>query len=212
MANSDADERKTQIALQYAAENRRSEISLLWARSSFFWAFLAVAIASYGAALHSSHRTLALIVACFGAICSLCWTLANRAGKYWQEIWEKKVEAIEKEALTAPIFQRGTNPEISETWFWGAKQYSPSRLASAVSDLSFSLWSITAVATALIDFSHWVTLIRIPILLLTIIYAVAILIWCKSGAKRPSGIHQLWSQVCESFHEWRSFWREIISH
>jgi hypothetical protein len=181
MENGQEKERKIQLTLQYAAENRRSEISLLWARSSFFCAFLAIAIGSYGAAFHSNHRTLALIIACFAAICSLCWTLANRAGKYWQEIWESKVETLEREALSTPIFNRQTNPKIPESWFWGAKQYSPSRLAAAVSDLAFALWAIIATGTAFMDFDRWVTLIRIPILLLTIIYAAAILIGANRG-------------------------------
>jgi hypothetical protein len=212
MANDEVSERKVQLTLQYAAENRRSEISLLWARSSFFWAFLAIAIGSYGAAFHGNHRTFALIVACFAAICSLCWTLANRAGKYWQEIWEKKVESLEGEALSTPIFDRKTNPAISESLFWGAKQYSPSRLACAVSDLAFALWAMTALATAFVDCWHWVTFLRILILLLTMSYALAILIWCRSGVSRPLGIHQFWTQVRQALHEWRIFWREIISN
>jgi hypothetical protein len=212
MANDESSERKIQLTLQYAAENRRSEISLLWARSSFFWAFLAIAIGSYGAAFHSDHRTLALIVACFAAICSLCWTLANRAGKYWQEIWEKKVERLEREALSTPIFDRKTNPEIPESLFWDAKQYSPSRLACAVSDLAFALWAITAIATALMDFWHWVTFLRISILLLTIIYAFAISIWCQSGASRPLGIRHFLTRMGHALHEWRIFWRDIISN
>ncbi len=117
MTNLDSQERRLQVTLQYAAENRRSEILLLWTRSSFFWAFLAVAVGSYGVAIHGDHLTLATLVACFAAVCSLCWTLANRARKYWQEVWEKKVEQLEANALVEPIFRRATNPRISESWF-----------------------------------------------------------------------------------------------
>ena len=206
-------ERKLQLVLEYAAENRRSEISLLWTRSAFFWAFLAVAIASFGSALHFEHRTLALIVACFAAICSLCWTLANRAGKYWQEVWEKKVEAVQMAALGESVFGRQSNPDIPESWFWGAKQYSPSRLTSAVSDFALALWSILAIGTVFIDFQHpIVTLIRAAILLLSAIYAAGILVWCRSGEPRPSTIRQVWAKLLVEIPQWVAFWRTIISN
>jgi hypothetical protein len=184
----------------------------LWTRSSFFWAFLAIAIGSYGAAFHGNHRTLALIVACFAAICSLAWTLANRAGKYWQEIWEKKVESLEGDTLSKRIFNRDTNEQIPESWFWGAKQYSPARLAVAVSDFALVLWLLVAILTTLMDLFHRIILLRITILLLTAIYAVAILVWCKSGAVRPLGIRDAWTQMRSAFADWRSFWREIIAN
>lgn len=177
---SDTQGENPQLILQYAAENRRSEISLLWTRSAFFWAFLAVAIASFGGAVHAEHRTLALLVACFAAVCSLCWTLANRAGKYWQEIWEKNVEDVEQSALGEGIFSRKI--KIPESWFWGAKRYSPSRLTMAVSDLTLALWSILAVGTALVDVPHPITLLRIALLMLTLIYAAGILV-CASRTR-----------------------------
>lgn len=198
MTDAEANERRLQLILKYAAENRRAEISLLWARSSFFWAFLAVAIASYGGAIFGQHRTLALLVACFAAICSLCWTLANRSGKYWQVVWEKKVEAIEQEALDKIIFTRSSNPIVDESWFWGAKQYSPSRLASAVSDLAFGLWGAVAFWTTFSDAGHPITLIRILILLATVIYAASILIWCRSGVVPPRNMRETWAQLCEA--------------
>jgi hypothetical protein len=197
-------EKRVQLALEYAAENRRSEISLLWMRSAFFWAFLAVAIASFGSAIHTQHRTLALFVACFAAICSLCWTLANRAGKYWQEVWEKKVEGIEVDALERIVFNRNSNPPVDESWFWGAKQYSPSRLASAVSDFALVLWGILALWAALIDFPHPITILRLVLLALTTIYAVGILVWCKSGAVRPSSIKQAWVSLRTAARNWKT--------
>jgi hypothetical protein len=194
-------ESRPELVLQYAAENRRAEISLLWARSSFFWAFLAIAIASFGSAIHFEHRTIALIVACFAAVCSLCWTLANRAGKYWQEVWEKKVERIEQEALGQILFSRKSNPDIPESWFWGAKQYSPSRLAIAVSDLALALWSILALGIVLINFPHSITLIRIAILMFTAVYGAGILVWCKSRANHPSNIRQAWSELSAAMRD-----------
>lgn len=193
-----------QLSLQYAAENRRAEISLLWTRAAYFWAFLAVAIASFGSAIHTSHRTLALLVACFATICSLCWTLANRAGKYWQEVWERKVEEIEQCALDRTLFSRQSNPAIDESWFWGAKQYSPSRLASAVSDCSTALWAMLALVLTFFDLNHPITIWRIAILLVTILYTSAILVWCKSGSKRPTSLRQALNQLSTALQDWRS--------
>jgi hypothetical protein len=128
-----------------------------------------------------------------------------------QEIWEKKVERLEGEALSTALFDRKTNPEIPESWFWGAKQYSPSRLACAVSDLAFGLWALTAIATALMDLSHWITFPRVLILLSTIVYAIAILIWCQSGASRPLGIRQFWTQLRSAPRGLRVLLRQMIS-
>ena len=88
--------------------------------------------------------------------------------------------------------------EIPENWFWGAKRYSPSRLIVAVSDLTLALWSILAVGTALIDIPHPITLLRIVLLMLTLIYAAGILVWCKSEAQRPSNIKDAWTQFSEA--------------
>jgi hypothetical protein len=197
-----AREKQLQLILQYAAENRRAEISLLWTRSSFFWAFLGIGIASFGSAIGTQHRTLAVIVACFAAICSLCWTLANRAGKYWQEVWEKKVESVEKEALGNALFSRESNPDVQESWFWGAKQYSPSRLTCAVSDLTLAVWCFLALGVTLIDVPQRITLIRASFLIGTTFYAVGILVWCKSGAARPSNLKEAWSGFSGALRRW----------
>lgn len=178
------------LALQYAAENRKSEISLLWTRAAYFWAFLAASFVAYAAALQGNRRTVALLLACFGALCSWCWTLSNRSGKYWQEIWEKKVESLEVDVLGRKLFSADTNPAVEKRWIFGPKRYSPSRLAIAVSDLSLIAWSLIVFSTFW-DFTAinaavaWT--MRAGIVVGALFYGWVVWIWCRSGTAPSFG-------------------------
>src|SRR5580693_1418074 len=92
--------------LKYAADVRKFEIDLFWKRSTFFWAFSTTAIGAYGFA--HDHRGLQFAAGCFGLVCAVIWTLVNRGSKYWQEIWEKKVEAVRRGALQLDLFSKHT--------------------------------------------------------------------------------------------------------
>src|SRR6185437_4514266 len=83
--------------LKLAAETRRFEIERFWGRSIFFWGFIAAAFVAYGQLYSQQRDGLPFVVSCFGLVCSVAWTLANRGGKYWQEAWEGKVEAVERD-------------------------------------------------------------------------------------------------------------------
>jgi hypothetical protein len=76
------EEKRYDVSLQ----TRNFEIELFWKRTIFFWGFIAAAFGGY-AALRNSESDLAIVVACFGAVCSLAWALVNRGSKYWQETW-----------------------------------------------------------------------------------------------------------------------------
>jgi hypothetical protein len=89
-----SDTQKKRI-LALAAEVRKFEIERFWARSIFFWGFIAAAFVAYAQLYNKDAKDSALIVACFGFVCSIAWTLANRGGKYWQEAWEQKVRSAE---------------------------------------------------------------------------------------------------------------------
>jgi hypothetical protein len=71
-----------------AVQVRNFEIDLFWKRSVFFWGFIASAFIGY-AALRKDSPNLALLIACFGMVCSCAWTLLNRGSKYWQELGSK---------------------------------------------------------------------------------------------------------------------------
>jgi hypothetical protein len=58
------------VALAHAAEARKTEISLLWSRSLYFWGFIAVVIVAYGGALNVDQFTLAFLSTCIGFVLS----------------------------------------------------------------------------------------------------------------------------------------------
>src|ERR1035441_7663249 len=87
-------EQKTKI-LEYAADVRKFEVERFWQRSIFFWGFIAAAFVAY--AQSAGKGDLAFLIACFGLVCSIAWTLQNRGSKYWYEAWEKKVESVRSE-------------------------------------------------------------------------------------------------------------------
>jgi len=47
---------------------------------------------------------LAVLIACFGFVCSVAWSLVNRGSKYWQENWEFIVEGNEGD-ITGDLFK-----------------------------------------------------------------------------------------------------------
>jgi hypothetical protein len=68
-------------AFDVAVDTRKLEIQLFWNRSLFFWGFIASAFVGY-AALRQHGSDLAVVVACFGVVCSVAWSLANHGSKY----------------------------------------------------------------------------------------------------------------------------------
>jgi hypothetical protein len=116
---------------------RQFEIDLFWKRSLFFWGFIAAAFVAV-ATLEGKSGILSSIVAGFGMVCSLAWTLVNRGSKYWQEQWESKIEAVE-DRVTGPLFKQRV-PQQEKGWWLSGRQYSVSKLAIAVSDYMFLVW------------------------------------------------------------------------
>jgi hypothetical protein len=87
-------------ALQFALDIRKFEIELYWKRATYFWAFIAIALAGYGSVLAAkdipcNERGEALLTAsCVGLVFSVAWYFVNRASKLWQENWEKHVDLL----------------------------------------------------------------------------------------------------------------------
>jgi len=120
-------------------QTRNFEIDLFWKRALFFWGFIAAAFIAFAA--FSGDKTanpkLATVVSLFGLVCSLCWTLANRGSKFWQENWETQVEESEDE-ITGPLFKKSA-PRQKKGWF-SAQEYSVSKLAISLSDYLTVVW------------------------------------------------------------------------
>jgi hypothetical protein len=163
--------------LQYAADVRKFEIELFWKRSTFFWAFSTTAVGAYGFA--HGHPGLQFAAGCFGLVCAVVWTLVNRGSKYWQLVWERKVEAAQAEAIHLDLFSKGANPKVEQSWKWGAMHFSVSALAMALSDFTVILWiGLIARASALGPYIS-VECGEFALGLATLVYLAIIIAWCN---------------------------------
>lgn len=126
-------------AYKIAIATRNFEIDLYWKRSLFFWGFIATAALGYGSLLIEEEKNYAVLIACFGLVCSLCWSLVNRGSKYWQEHWEQTVTALEDKANVGHLFR--AEDQLQNKTFWlNARKFSVSRTAIALSDFTVILW------------------------------------------------------------------------
>lgn len=124
-------------AFQTSLDTRKFEIDLFWKRSLFFWGFIASAFIAF-AALYKENSRYTIVIAGFGCICSLVWTLANRGSKFWQENWESKVSKLEDD-LVGSLFK--DVEEVQKKFFLlRAQKYSVSKLAIALSDYVLIIW------------------------------------------------------------------------
>lgn len=141
--SSKLDGKRFEVAIQI----RNFEIELFWKRSIFFWGFIASAFVGY-AALRNSSPDLAVLIACFGMVCSCAWTLLNRGSKYWQESWETKVERFEP-GVTGKLFSEEEPIQEQKGCWLRARKFSVSKLAIALSDYVFLLW-LSLVVTEIV--------------------------------------------------------------
>jgi hypothetical protein len=127
--------------LNIAAQTRALEIGLFWQRSLFFWGFI-IAVGAGFIETYDEAPTLGTVLACFGAICALAWSLVNRGSKYWQENWESKAEEAAIGYLGEPLFGR-PEPIHRPTWL-GAKRFSVTDLTAGLSDFVCIGWTVAA--------------------------------------------------------------------
>lgn len=169
-------EQKKEI-LKYAAEVRKFEIEKFWQRSIFFWGFIGAAFVAYSQLLGKDD--ISFLVACFGLVCSVAWTLQNRGSKYWQEAWEAKVESVENDVLGVRLF--ANREPIQRKGFWGAQTFSVSRLAIALSDFTVLVW--IALAAKAFPFSKLIAVAPYDAVIaavVTLIY-IGLLFTCRQS-------------------------------
>ena len=112
---------KAEKALELALEIRKFEIELYWKRATYFWTFLAVALAGYLAVLGAKElpsegkADALLVVSCLGVIFSLAWYFVNRGSKFWQENWEKHVDLLEDE-INGPLYKVIVSKDKMRWW------------------------------------------------------------------------------------------------
>ena len=101
------------MALESAEKNRSFEIELYWKRSAYFWTFVGLAFAGYGAlqlkdkTCNNSIENLEFLLSNLGFIASLAWFQVNRGSKFWQENWEAQVEQLE-DSVTGSLYKKAT--------------------------------------------------------------------------------------------------------
>lgn len=167
----------------YTTRILENEIELFWKRSSFFWLFTGSAFVGFGVLWDKADKDLPLAIACFGLICSLSWTLANRGTKYWQYVWEQKLKSVQRAALGRLIYFEGVSRSDPAGPIWGASRYSVTKLAIALSDFSVLIWLTLGVkASPLMQARPW-EYVPIVLVLGTILYALAILVGTRSSSR-----------------------------
>ena len=177
MANSDHDEK----VHDYATKKLEAEVELFWKRSLFFWGFVAAAFVAYGVLFEKDDNELPLVIACFGLVCSVAWTLANRASRRWQDVWLQQVETVQPKIFGSYLF--AFKPKTKGEW-WGPSRYSVTKLAIALSDFTALVWLVLIVkATPLVKFSAW-TCVSIAVILITFLYLLAMLIGTRSAKSK----------------------------
>jgi hypothetical protein len=143
---SNANECQKTLILTLAADTRKFEIERFWARSLFFWGFIAAAFVAYAQDGIGKEPDIRYLIGCFGIVCSIAWTLLNRGSKYWQEAWEGKVHAVERDVLGVHLF---SNLEpIQRKGIWGAARFSVSKLTIALSDFTVLTWLALTIKAA----------------------------------------------------------------
>jgi hypothetical protein len=138
--NKDCEHCKNEKKYDVILQTRNFEIELFWKRALFFWGFIASAFVAYAALVKDQHMLTATLIACFGFVCSISWSLANRGSKYWQENWEEALTEAEAE-VTGPLFSIVREPQNKGIWL-SAKKYSVSKIAIALSDFTCLVWLI----------------------------------------------------------------------
>jgi hypothetical protein len=173
---------KNERAFQTSLDTRKFEIDLFWKRSLFFWGFIASAFVAF-AALYKEGSNYAVVIAGFGCICSLVWTLANRGSKFWQENWETKVANLE-DNLVGNLFK---NVEGVQKKFilLRARKYSVSKLAIALSDYVLIIW-VGITLTLVFKYLKWFKTISSETLIVifvvfTLIYSVYIILFARTS-------------------------------
>jgi drug/metabolite transporter (DMT)-like permease len=185
--------------LKYASEIRKFEIERFWQRSLFFWGFIGASFVAYGTLYSQKQELLPLLIACFGLLCSVAWTLQNRGSKYWQEAWEQKVQTVECDVLGARLFSNWE--PVQKKGIWGAARFSVSKLAIGLSDFAVLVW-ITLLVKSFPDHSwgrppsNWAILF----IVVTAGFIVAFLLCGRSSPKRSHSNVDSSSQKSEGEH------------
>jgi hypothetical protein len=136
-------------ALKHALDIRKFEIELYWKRATYFWTFIGATMAGFlaiQASTAQNKQDLSIILSCLGIVFSFAWVCVNRGSKYWQENWEKHVDALE-DKVTGPLYKIvmsrnsiNTTKEKLTHLITGPSSISVSKINQIISIYVFILW------------------------------------------------------------------------
>lgn len=177
MTENNADNRNEKC-FEVSLRLRNFEIELFWKRALFFWGFIASAFAGF-IALKTNYSNYAFLVASFGFICSLCWSLTNRGSKRWHENWEQR-SALYGKTIVGDLLIEISPIQTEKGWWLRARNFSPSKLTIALSDYTTFLWLVIIIGSVIhIDAS----IVKPTLCIITVAYAIAIMWFARSGGK-----------------------------
>ncbi|RZG15591.1 hypothetical protein EXT47_09085 [Pseudoalteromonas sp. CO342X] len=136
-------------AHQLALDVRKFEIELYWKRATYFWTFIAAALAGFAAIQVSTAEAktdLSVVLSCLGLVFSVGWLCVNRGSKHWQENWENHVDLLEDKEC-GPIYKvivKRRTPqskmELFEHLLNGPSEFSVSKINQLISLYVSILW------------------------------------------------------------------------
>jgi hypothetical protein len=84
-------------------------------------------------------------MSCIGLVLSTSWYLVNRGSKYWQENWERHVDALEND-FTGPIYKTTISKEQFRWWKpWDGYPFSVSKVNQLTSLFIALVWLALAI-------------------------------------------------------------------
>ncbi len=174
-------------AFELALEIRRFEIDLYWKRATYFWTLLAATFAGYFTFASSdrstTHPNLLFLVSCIGLVLSTSWYLVNRGSKYWQENWERHVDALEDE-FAGPLYRTTISHEQFRFWKpWDGYPFSVSKVNQLTSLFVALVWLALAISSfpSLHSSVRFVAFRPIAVAVLTALFLVLLI--CKGKSR-----------------------------
>ncbi|MEW8214334.1 MAG: hypothetical protein AB2725_06420 [Candidatus Thiodiazotropha endolucinida] len=183
-------------ALKQALDIRKFEIELYWKRATYFWTFIAAALAGFGAiqvSTAASKTDLSVVLSCLGIVFSVGWLCVNRGSKHWQENWENHVDMLEDDEV-GPLYKvvlTRAKPANKREWLehivTGPSQLSVSKVNQIISIYVSVLWlCLLFYSLPPFDLSapiNWLYLILIIFTLVTCLAFFGIGVTWKGGYK-----------------------------
>lgn len=178
-------------ALKYALEIRKFEIDLYWKRATYFWTFIAAAMAGYFLIQKSegaANSYLSIVIGCLGFVFSFAWFWVNKGSKYWQENWENHVDLIE-DFVVGPLYkivierteEDNKKPIKIKNFVIGPAPYSVSKINQIVSLFVTLLWAVLIFhALPTFDLSAPIEWRYVVIIIFSFLACIAIWRWGKT--------------------------------